>query len=93
LAAGIRRIEAVAGPALLPYLRERDRVVRELADRFKAQPGEILERVAAQADELWATAKELAVAREELAQAGGRDGAAHDGALEQARSELTAALG
>ncbi len=67
VAAGIRRIEAVAGPALLPYLRERDRVVRELADRFKAQPGEILERVAAQADELRATTKELAAARGALA--------------------------
>jgi len=67
VAAGIRRIEAVAGPALLPYLRERDRVVRELADRFKAQPAEILERVAAQADELRATAKELAAVRGALA--------------------------
>jgi hypothetical protein len=42
-------------------------VVRELADRFKAQPGEILERVAAQADELRATAKELVAARGALA--------------------------
>ncbi len=67
VAAGIRRIEAVAGPALLPFLRERDRVVRELADRFKAQPGEILERVAAQADELKATAKALTAARGALA--------------------------
>ncbi|MCT0208739.1 alanine--tRNA ligase [Synechococcus sp. CS-1332] len=67
VAAGIRRIEAVAGPALLPYLRERDRVVRELADRFKAQPAEILERVAAQAEELRATAKELAAVRGALA--------------------------
>jgi alanyl-tRNA synthetase len=67
VAAGIRRIEAVAGPALLPYLRERDRVVRELAERFKAQPGEILERVAAQADELRVTGKELVAARGALA--------------------------
>ncbi|PSB39266.1 alanine--tRNA ligase [Aphanothece minutissima] len=69
VAAGIRRIEAVAGPALLPYLRERDRVVRELADRFKAQPGEILERVALQGEELRATLKELAAARGALAAA------------------------
>jgi len=69
VAAGIRRIEAVAGPALLPYLRERDRVVRELADRFKAQPGEILERVALQAEELRASLKELAAARGALAAA------------------------
>jgi alanyl-tRNA synthetase len=67
VAAGIRRIEAVAGPALLPYLRERDRVVRELGDRFKAQPGEILERVATQADELKATTKALMAARAALA--------------------------
>jgi alanyl-tRNA synthetase len=72
VAAGIRRIEAVAGPALLPFLRERDRVVRELADRFKAQPGEILERVAAQADELRATTKELVAARGALAVAKAR---------------------
>ncbi|KAF0654695.1 alanyl-tRNA ligase [Cyanobium sp. Copco_Reservoir_LC18] len=69
VAAGIRRIEAVAGPALLPYLRERDRVVRELAARFKAQPGEILERVALQAEELRASLKELAAARGALAAA------------------------
>jgi alanyl-tRNA synthetase len=31
--------------------------------------------------------------RPNLAQAGGRDGAALDGALQQARSDLTAALG
>ncbi len=69
VAAGIRRIEAVAGPALLPYVRERDRVVRHLADRFKAQPGEIPERVAALAEELRATVKELAAARGALAAA------------------------
>ncbi|WP_216900832.1 alanine--tRNA ligase [Synechococcus sp. CCY 9618] len=69
VAAGIRRIEAVAGPALLPYLRERDRVVRELADRFKAQPGEIVDRVAALADELKASAKALTAARGALAAA------------------------
>ncbi len=69
VAAGIRRIEAVAGPALLPYVRERDRVVRHLADRFKAQPGEIPERVAALAEELRATVKELAATRGALAAA------------------------
>ena len=47
VAAGIRRIEAVAGPAVLAYLNERDAVVKQLGDRFKAQPGEIVERVTA----------------------------------------------
>ena len=67
VAAGIRRIEAVAGPAVLAYLNERDAVVKQLGERFKAQPGEILERVSQLADELKATGKALAAAREELA--------------------------
>jgi alanyl-tRNA synthetase len=67
VAAGIRRIEAVAGPAVLAYLNERDAVVRQLGERFKAQPAEILERVGQLADELKASQKALAAAREELA--------------------------
>ncbi|MCT0216316.1 alanine--tRNA ligase [Synechococcus sp. CS-1330] len=69
VAAGIRRIEAVAGPAVLAYLKEREAVVKPLAERFKAQPGEIVERVVALADELKATQKALAAARSELASA------------------------
>ncbi|PTU00900.1 alanine--tRNA ligase, partial [Pseudomonas sp. HMWF031] len=57
VAAGIRRIEAVAGAAVLPYLNERDAVVKQLGERFKAQPGEIIERVTALQDELKATGK------------------------------------
>ncbi|MGL6135076.1 MAG: DHHA1 domain-containing protein, partial [Prochlorococcaceae cyanobacterium] len=67
VAAGIRRIEAVAGPAVLAYLQEREAVVKPLAERFKAQPGEIVERVAQLADELKASQKALAAARAELA--------------------------
>jgi alanyl-tRNA synthetase len=67
VAAGIRRIEAVAGPAVLAYLNERDQVVKQLGERFKAQPAEIVDRVAQLADELKASQKALAAAREELA--------------------------
>jgi alanyl-tRNA synthetase len=67
VAAGIRRIEAVAGPAVLAYLNERDAVVRQLGERLKAQPGEIVERVLALQDELKVTAKALAAAQGELA--------------------------
>ena len=67
VAAGIRRIEAVAGPAVLAYLNERDAVVKQLGERFKAQPAEIVERVAQLQDELKAAGKALAAAREELA--------------------------
>jgi alanyl-tRNA synthetase len=69
VAAGIRRIEAVAGPAVLAYLKEREAVVKPLAERFKAQPGEIVERVSQLADDLKATQKALAAARAELAAA------------------------
>ncbi|MFM1812667.1 MAG: alanine--tRNA ligase, partial [Cyanobacteriota bacterium] len=69
VAAGIRRIEAVAGPAVLAYLNERDAVVKQLGERFKAQPAEIVERVVALQDELKATAKALAAAQGELATA------------------------
>ena len=67
VAAGIRRIEAVAGPAVLSYLNERDAVVKQLGDRFKVQPGEIVERVKALQEELKSSAKALAAAQAELA--------------------------
>ncbi len=67
VAAGIRRIEAVAGPAVLAYLNERDAVVKQLGERFKAQPAEIVERVGQLAEELKASQKALAAVREELA--------------------------
>jgi alanyl-tRNA synthetase len=67
VAAGIRRIEAVAGPAVLPYLQERDAVVKTLGERFKAQPAVIVERVAALQEELKTSQKALAAARQELA--------------------------
>ncbi|WP_254994384.1 alanine--tRNA ligase [Cyanobium sp. Aljojuca 7D2] len=69
VAAGIRRIEAVAGPAVLAYLKEREAVVKPLAERFKAQPGEIVERVGQLAEELKATQKALVAVRGELAAA------------------------
>jgi alanyl-tRNA synthetase len=67
VAAGIRRIEAVAGPAVLAYLNERDAVVKQLGDRFKAQPAEIVDRVTALQEELKSTGKALAAAQAELA--------------------------
>lgn len=67
VAAGIRRIEAVAGPAVLEYLNERDRVVRELSAQFKAKPQELPERVAALQAELKAAQKELEEVRSQLA--------------------------
>jgi alanyl-tRNA synthetase len=67
ISAGIRRIEAVAGPAVLDYLNTRDRIVRDLSDRFKTKPEEILDRINAIQAELKASQKDLASTRSELA--------------------------
>jgi alanyl-tRNA synthetase len=67
ISSGVRRIEAVAGPAILDYLEVRDRVVRDLGDRFKAKPEEICDRVTSLQNELKAVQKELDAAKKELA--------------------------
>jgi alanyl-tRNA synthetase len=67
ISSGVRRIEAVAGPAVLDYLNVRDRVVRELSDRFKVQPEEVAERVTKLQTELKATQKELDELKKQLA--------------------------
>ncbi|GEA28382.1 alanine-tRNA ligase [Microcystis aeruginosa NIES-4325] len=67
IAAGIRRIEAVAGPAVLAYLNERDQVVRDLCDRFKVKPLEIPDRITALQSELKGTQKQLEAVKQELA--------------------------
>jgi alanyl-tRNA synthetase len=67
VAAGIRRIEAVAGPAVLEYLNVRDRVVRDLSDRFKAKPEELPERITVLQTELKTTQKQLEAVKAELA--------------------------
>tara|TARA_Y100001968_G_scaffold327068_1_gene371379 strand:- start:7863 stop:10535 length:2673 start_codon:yes stop_codon:yes gene_type:complete len=45
ISAGIRRIEAVSGPAMLDYFNERDSLVSKLSDMFKSKPDEIIKRV------------------------------------------------
>jgi alanyl-tRNA synthetase len=67
ISAGIRRIEAVAGPAVLDYLNVRDKVVRELSDRFKSKPEELPDRVTGLQNELKSTQKQLEALRAELA--------------------------
>ncbi|MEB3358203.1 MAG: alanine--tRNA ligase [Synechococcales bacterium] len=67
VSSGIRRIEAVAGPAVLDYLKVRDQVVKELGDRFKVKPEEVVDRVTALQAELKATQKDLAATKSDLA--------------------------
>ncbi|EKQ70028.1 alanyl-tRNA synthetase [Leptolyngbyaceae cyanobacterium JSC-12] len=67
VASGIRRIEAVAGPAVLEYLNIRDAVVKDLSDRFKVKPEEIPDRITALQNELKATQKQLEATKAQLA--------------------------
>lgn len=67
IAAGVRRIEGVAGPAVLGYLHIREQVVRELGDRLKVKPEEISQRVYLLQEELKQTQKLLASSQQEVA--------------------------
>lgn len=67
ISSGVRRIEAVAGLAVLDYLKVRDAVVKELSDRFKAKPEELLERVSNLQQELKDSQKQLEGLKGELA--------------------------
>jgi alanyl-tRNA synthetase len=67
ISSGVRRIEAVAGAAILDYLKVRDQVVKELSDKFKVKPEEISDRVNNLQAELRTAQKELELAQQELA--------------------------
>jgi alanyl-tRNA synthetase len=67
ISSGIRRIEAVAGTAVLEYLNVREKVVKELSDRFKVKPEEIPDRVNSLQAELKASQKELEIVKQDLA--------------------------
>ncbi|MGK7941848.1 MAG: alanine--tRNA ligase [Crocosphaera sp.] len=67
ISSGVRRIEAVAGPAVLEYLKVRETVVKDLCDRFKIKPEEINDRITALQSELKSTQKELETVKQDLA--------------------------
>lgn len=67
IASGVRRIEAVSGQAVLDYLNVRDKVVKDLGDRFKAKPEELPNRIANLQNELKDSQKQLAALKAELA--------------------------
>lgn len=64
---GVRRIEALCGAAVMPYLSVRDDIVRELTVALKARPEEIPSRVSALQEELRVKNKELEGAKAALA--------------------------
>ncbi|GLC40229.1 hypothetical protein PLESTF_000911100 [Pleodorina starrii] len=67
IASGIRRVEAVAGPAAVEYLQGLDSLVRGLAGQLKLKPEEVPARVAAMQSELRSAEKQLSELRAQLA--------------------------
>jgi alanyl-tRNA synthetase len=67
VASGVRRIEAVSGPAILDYLNIRDKVVKDLSDRFKVKPEELPERITTLQTELRNAEKQLETLKGQLA--------------------------
>ncbi|MDR9404569.1 MAG: alanine--tRNA ligase [Halothece sp. Uz-M2-17] len=67
ISSGVRRIEAVAGPAVLEYLNLREKIVRDLSKHFKVQPEEVPHRIENLQSELKQTQKQLDAVKQELA--------------------------
>ena len=70
-AAGVRRIEALTGPAALAYLRSQEQSLIEVAATLKTPVQDVPARVRALMDERRALQNEVAQLRRELAMSGG----------------------
>jgi alanyl-tRNA synthetase len=67
VASGVRRIEAIAGQAVLEYLTLRDNIAKDLSDRFKIKPEEISDRITGLQNELKNSQKEVENLKQQLA--------------------------
>ncbi|AFZ58731.1 alanine--tRNA ligase [Anabaena cylindrica FACHB-243] len=67
VASGVRRIEAVSGAAILDYLNVRDKVVKDLSDRFKVKPEEIPDRITTLQTELRNSEKQIESLKAQIA--------------------------
>ncbi len=67
VAAGIRRIEAVTGPGAVAAVQAQEDTLKDVAERLKAQPGEVAARIQQIQDQVRALEKELARYKSKLA--------------------------
>ena len=74
--AGVRRIEALTGPAAFDHLSGQDRRIADLAQELNTVPAELLDRVRGLKDERKRLENEVAQLRRALAMAGGAGQAA-----------------
>ena len=70
-AAGVRRLEALAGPAAREYLEQQDKRVAAAATLLKTSPSELVSRIESLMDERRKLERELAEAKKALALGGG----------------------
>ncbi len=79
VAAGVRRIEALAGETARQYLEAQDQRVREATEILKTTPDELTNRISALMDERKSLERQLAEAKKQLALGGGASADADDG--------------
>jgi len=73
ISAGVRRIEAVAGRKAVAWMQQTDRALRDVADRLKASPEQVGNRVEQLLDRSRELEKELDRIKQKLASARGSD--------------------
>ena len=73
VAAGIRRVEAVTGDGAVEYIQKQQHILMEAAGALKAQPQEVIQKIAQVLDNVKALEKELARLKSKLAAAQGDD--------------------
>jgi alanyl-tRNA synthetase len=74
LAAGVRRIEAVAGAAAVDQVRRQEQVLDRAAAALKAAPADLADRIEALLEDRKRLERELSALRRKLATGGGADG-------------------
>ncbi|MGE5504528.1 MAG: alanine--tRNA ligase [Actinomycetota bacterium] len=72
VAAGVRRIEAVTGPAFLSWAQEQEELLARAADTLKIGPADLPARIAQLMDDRRKLERELAETRKQLATGGGQ---------------------
>jgi alanyl-tRNA synthetase len=76
VASGIRRIEALTGPAALAWMQERDQMLQRAAGLLKVTPGEVVDRVERLVRRTKELERELDEARAQAALGGGAEASA-----------------
>jgi len=75
VAAGVRRVEAVTGPAFLAWANEQEELVARTAAALKAAPAELPARIAQLVEDRRKLERELSETRKQLATGGGQGAA------------------